>query len=267
MIAVETINLTKKNKDLLVNAGLLNRLKKFFGCECEEQFVLKDVNISVQEGETVAIVGAEGAGKSTLLKILGGVLKPSSGKVSVLGTELKEDLVVLARQDVVLIEKSQELHISMITSPKVLFLDQPLADLAGEERKEILERLKKLNDEMGTTIILTSNKIEDIKMLCKRFIVMNDGAVVFDGKGEDLYRGYTKRQKVSFHFAKPMDIAFYDQEVEVLENTPYKKTIIVSRQKVDDIIKSLRNLKPSEIVVEEEDIKRVVERICEELEE
>lgn len=47
--------------------------------------VLHDVELSVQQGETVAIVGANGAGKSTLLHVLAGVTRPSSGEVRVDG--------------------------------------------------------------------------------------------------------------------------------------------------------------------------------------
>ena len=51
---------------------------------------LQDVTMSVQKGETLAVVGASGSGKSTLLHMIGGVDVPTSGKIYVEGREITE---------------------------------------------------------------------------------------------------------------------------------------------------------------------------------
>ncbi|MBO4373680.1 MAG: ABC transporter ATP-binding protein [Lachnospiraceae bacterium] len=50
-----------------------------------EHYALKDVNLTVNKGETVGIIGTNGSGKSTILKIITGVLSPTSGTVDIRG--------------------------------------------------------------------------------------------------------------------------------------------------------------------------------------
>src|SRR5258708_4684125 len=50
--------------------------------------VLRDINLAVQPSEIVAIVGQSGSGKSTLLHLLGGLDKPTKGKISLAGNNL-----------------------------------------------------------------------------------------------------------------------------------------------------------------------------------
>ena len=63
-------------------------LKKYYGAEPNITKALDGVNLSVEQGEFVAIVGTSGSGKSTLLNMIGGLDVPTSGKVIVDGRDL-----------------------------------------------------------------------------------------------------------------------------------------------------------------------------------
>ena len=82
-------------------------LSKTYGKGSTLVKALDDVSFTVEEGEFVAIVGASGSGKSTLLHLLGGVDKPSSGKVIVDGEDIyklsENNLAIFRRRQVGLI--------------------------------------------------------------------------------------------------------------------------------------------------------------------
>lgn len=63
-------------------------VSRFFQQGGQTLQVLKDLQLIVQRGDSLAIVGASGSGKSTLLQILGGLDRPTEGRVSILGQDL-----------------------------------------------------------------------------------------------------------------------------------------------------------------------------------
>lgn len=79
-------------------------LKKYYGEASHITRALDGVNLSVEQGEFVAVVGTSGSGKSTLLHMMGGLDQPTSGSVIVRGCELGkksgEELTVFRRRNI-----------------------------------------------------------------------------------------------------------------------------------------------------------------------
>lgn len=73
-----------------MNILTCEKVKKVYGFGSNQVVALDEIDLSVGKGEFVAIIGASGSGKSTLLHILGGVDKPTSGTVTVDGTDLSK---------------------------------------------------------------------------------------------------------------------------------------------------------------------------------
>ena len=125
----------------------VENLCKVYGSGENEVHALRNVSFSVNKGEFIAIIGPSGSGKSTLLHILGGVDKPTSGKVFMDGNDVylqnDEQLAIFRRRQVGLIYQFYNLIpvlnvIENITLP-VLMDGQQIND---ERLNELIDILK-----------------------------------------------------------------------------------------------------------------------------
>ena len=85
----------------------VENLTKTYGKKDTEVKALDNISFSVNKGEFIAIVGASGSGKSTLLHLIGGVDKPTSGKVYINGKDIyslsKDEIAIFRRNEIGLI--------------------------------------------------------------------------------------------------------------------------------------------------------------------
>ena len=154
-----------------------------------------------------------------------------------------------------------ELVSSLLHNPKVLFLDEPTIGLDAVAQKQIRQFLKEINETKGVTVILTSHYIEDIRHLCKRTIVVRNGAKLYDGNLQILFDKYQVYRRISVSFETATDLCV-GTEVEWIERNPYKTVFKVRKADVKSVLQNIMaNYEIDDISIEDEDIGSVVEKI------
>lgn len=125
-------------------------LTKVYGSGENEVRALDDVSFYIQRGEFVAIIGPSGSGKSTLLHILGGVDRPTSGRVYLDGTDVysqnEEQLAIFRRREVGLIYQFYNLIPVLNVVENMTLPVQMDGRKVGEERLQELLKLLSLED-------------------------------------------------------------------------------------------------------------------------
>lgn len=81
--------------------------------------ILRDIDLAIRRGETVAVMGANGAGKSTLLKCLAGALRPSSGEIR--WFENAASGAVAVRQQIGLVGHETGLYVELTAAENLIF--------------------------------------------------------------------------------------------------------------------------------------------------
>jgi len=213
----------------------VENLHKTYGSGPAATHALKGVDLKIESGEFVAIMGRSGSGKSTLLHVLGLLDVPTSGGIFIdlknvlklnerekarfrlekLGYVFQEysliqEMTVLENVYVPALCLGRENHYrkrasellgivglgerlkhypneisggeqqrasiarALINQPKILFADEPTASLDITSAKVILVLFKKLNREMGQTIVMVTHEAEDEKYV-DRVIWLKDG--------------------------------------------------------------------------------------------
>ena len=136
----------------ILNSVTIRHVKKYYGSGNSQVKALDGVDLSVAQGEFVAIVGASGSGKTTLLNMMGGLDAPTEGEVIVDGVNLgglrEEQRAVFRRKKVGFIFQNYNLVPTLTVEENILFpldLDGSAPDFKFlEEMTELLGLRDKL---------------------------------------------------------------------------------------------------------------------------
>ncbi|QTE28532.1 ABC transporter ATP-binding protein [Pengzhenrongella sicca] len=204
--------------------------------------VLRGIDLDIEAGSIVALLGSNGAGKTTLVRILSTLLKPDAGiatvhgcdvvtraadvrrSISLAGQFAAVDEVLTGRENLVLIARLRhlpdpgavaddllrgfslteaggrrvgeysggmrrrlDLAMSLIGDPPVIFLDEPTTGLDPEARLEVWARVKDMAS-AGTTVLLTTQHLEEAEQLADRIAILHQGHIIVDGTLAELTR-------------------------------------------------------------------------------
>lgn len=253
----------------------LTNVYKTYKNDGREFEALKDVSLSVNEGEIFGIIGMSGAGKSTLVRTLNRLEEVTSGTVSFYGKDLaslapgklrevrhsismifqgfnllnqrtviqnvEQSLRIIgtprsvrrekARQmlEVVgLLEKQNEyparlsggqkqrvaIARALAADPKVLLCDEATSALDPKITGEILELLKKINQERKLTIVIITHEMAVVEKICDRVAIIDDGNLAEIGDVKDVFSNPKSKAAKKLVFpSNPFDVSEPDGKV------------------------------------------------------
>lgn len=238
-----------------------------FSYSPEEPKVINDLDLTIEKGSFVAILGHNGCGKSTLAKLLCGILLPNQGRVFVNGMDtsdeeksfeirkscgmifqnpdnqlvasiVEEDIAfapenlglpreeIRARVDSALetvgmteyirhatykLSGGQKQRIAiagvLAMSPQCIIFDEATSMLDPNGRKEILSAMKRLNREMGITVVTITHYMNEA-VEADRIVVMNQGEIIADGAPEEIFSQVEKLQSVSLDVPQVAELMY-----------------------------------------------------------
>ena len=189
-------------------------LRKIYGAGQNEVRALDGVDLKVDKGEFVAVVGTSGSGKSTLLHMLGGLDRPTSGTVGFVFQNYNLVPVLNVYENIVLpvqldgnepdgtyidtiidmlglsakltnlpnnLSGGQQQRVAiaraLAAKPAIILADEPTGNLDSRTSQDVLGLLKVSSQKLAQTIVMITHN-EEIAQLADRIIRIEDGRIV-----------------------------------------------------------------------------------------
>jgi ABC-2 type transport system ATP-binding protein len=155
-----------------------------------------------------------------------------------------------------------EITAALLHRPKVLFLDEPTIGLDILSQRSIRGLVRSLNERQGTTVMLTSHYLSDIEELCERVILINSGAIVYDGGLSGVNAALADRKVVKLIFSEPLERAALEAYGGLRELDGLTATFDVERPCVRDFSRRvLGELPVADLTIEEVPLEEGIARL------
>lgn len=138
-----------------------------------------------------------------------------------------------------------ELVAALIHNPKILYLDEPTIGLDVVMQQSLRQFLKEYNSHSEGSILLTSHYMDDVKELCKRVIIIDQGQILYDGLLSDVISKFSKHKiieviagsgKITTYKVLRSQVA---QKAATLLKDPGIVDINIKEVEIEDIIRSV----------------------------
>jgi ABC-2 type transport system ATP-binding protein len=154
MPAIETAGLSKTYVSHKKSPGVGGALRGLFTREKVEVSAVRDISISIEQGELIGFLGPNGAGKTTTLKMLTGILYPTSGSAKVLGFTPSDRRPEMLRRLSLVMGNKMQLWWDLPAWDSFLVLKElyEVGDAAFKERVEFLVETLQLTDKVNVQV-------------------------------------------------------------------------------------------------------------------
>ncbi|MBW3015502.1 ATP-binding cassette domain-containing protein [Candidatus Woesearchaeota archaeon] len=157
-----------------------------------------------------------------------------------------------------------ELVASLLHKPEILFLDEPTIGLDIVAKKNLRNIIKKLNEEEGLTIILTSHDMEDIEKICKKLVVINRGRLIYKGKLSEVKRRFMGEKLLRIRFEEKLVKKFKHRGLQVLKQGEFgvKAKVDTTKYPIKKVLRELmEKYNIEDILVADPPIEEIIENI------
>jgi ABC-2 type transport system ATP-binding protein len=156
-----------------------------------------------------------------------------------------------------------DLAAALLHAPSILFLDEPTIGLDAISKLAVRDFVKRLNQERGVTVILTTHDMDDIEALCTRVIVIGDGHILSDGTLSELRNRVTRERWLTVDLVQAND-SIEDPDATVIRQEGHRVCLAFDPQRVSsaDLIQRVTSAHAiRDLFVENPPIETIIARL------